>query len=976
MDLRIGPVAANRTSVGQYEMLELAFTVTGSVATNPYFPYDPAPPPGVPVGVGISVEGLFSSDDWRTVHVQPGFLYQPFIRQCVGGDDIDSCANGEEWLYPVGEPVWKVRFAPLQQGTWRYRVRVTDASGSAESTEGQFTVTAPTVPGNHGFIRISAADPGYFEYWDGTPFIGVGHNEGYNGARFTYAAEDGMRRLAAGRVNFIRMWMTGSGLYLAPWNPWYSHHLPGEGGYLNPVSLTYAEAYPGHLVSLRLWDYADPAVENRRNPCMFQGFANNIAVKENTTYLLSLRAKTVGVTGPRNPAYPQYGLTVRKGGWLGDRCADPAATAQDSVRLLGYLNGTTGGWVTITSTFTTGANERFLGNLYLVLENSTGGQAYVDEISLRELVNGVPSGPQVLRKNSFAYHLYFEQQASWQWDQLLQAAEQHGVAIRLVVLEKNDWIANHIDAQGNPVGDYYELDNDRFYAGPNTAVRRFHEYYWRYLIARWGYSRAVHSWELLNEGDPYNGQHYAQANAFGEFMHRQDAHPHLVTTSAWHSFPIAEFWGNGAYPHVDYADVHAYACCSGLVAGWAQNISDPLSFEDRPAYVLGGRGHSVRIPGSVRFNNAGGTPRSLVIRGRGEWVIRYRMKAEAFTGQCGFGLPHSLAGPRLLWILDDARVNVVPAAPSGQDFVCSAPAGTYDWRVFDSRFTADGAAAPLVARLIVDDDDLHTLAIFFQNGFGTGGAAWIDNVELVSPDGRTVHINGEFDLTRVDHDTAHLTAALSMELGGRVLSGPGKPVTRGEVGIGDETDYRGDHEHDQSRDTQGVWLHHFLWGQINAGGLYELYWDPVNIHRYNLYYHFAAFRSFMDGIPINNGRYQDAQAITSHPDLRALGQVDRVAGRGHLWLHNRQHTWRRVVDGTPAIVPVMGTVTIPNIASGHYRVTWWDTWQGRPVLTQSVFASGNGLSISLQSPMLSDMALQFEPLVNLEPRGFLPLVLR
>jgi len=924
--------------------------------------------------VGITVEGLFSPDNWTTTIPHPGFLYQAYERRCIVNNTIvTNCpSNGEEWLYPTGAPVWKVRFAPQRLGTWRYRVRVTDASGTVQSAEGTFTVVPSTLPHNRGFIRISSTDPGYFEYSDGTPFIGVGHGEGFSGWRFTYDADEVLARLEAGRVNFVRMWMTGSSVFMAPWNPWHSHHLPGEGGYFNPVSLTYAHAYAGNLVSLRLWDYADPAIENRRNPCMFQGFSNNIAVKPNTTYHLSIRLRTIGVTGPRNSAYP-FGFTVRTGGWLGENCADPASTSGNSRRLLNHVNGTTTGWVTVTGTFTTNPNQYFLDNFYLILENTTGGDAYVDEVSLREFVNGAPTGSEVLRKNRFAYHLYFDQQPAWQWDYLFQRAEQGEVTIRPVVLEKNDWIANHLDANGNPVGGYYDLDNNRFYAAPNTAVRRLHEYFWRYLIARWGYSRAVHSWELLNEGDPYNGNHYAMADAFGRFMRQHDSHRHPVTTSNWHSFPQAEFWANPQYSGVDYADVHEYACCGNRYAGWAQNIGAPLAFENRTNYVVGGLGHSVRIPGATQFNNAGSTPRHLIIRGRGEWVLRYQMKAENFTGTCAFGIPNSLAGPRLLWMLPTRSSVVPPPSESGKGWLCTAPAGTYDWRTFDSRYTYDGKLAPASERIIINDDNVHTLEIAFQNGFGTGGNAWIDNVELIAPDGRRAYLNGEFNLTHVISDSAHLSAALSMQIGGRAITGPRKPVTRGEVAIGDENDYRGDSEHDQSRDTQGVWLHNFIWAQINPGGLYELYWDQTNIRRYNLYFHFKAFRDFMDGIPLNNGRYEDARATTSHPDLLVLGQADRTTGRGHLWIRHRQYTWRNAVDRV-TITPVSGQITIPNLAAGTYRVRWWNTWNGTPTSSQLVNTTNGTLTVALPVPLASDIALKWERISTY--MIFSPLILR
>ncbi len=959
--LVIANVRPGAAQVEQYGKFELIFDVNGTVASNLAYPFDPAPPPGVPAAVGISVDGLFSPDNWKTVITQPGFLYQDYQRRCIGDREANHCAGGAEWLYPIGAPVWKVRFAPQQTGVWRYRLRARDASGVALSSPGTFTVTAPTSPHNHGFIRISQRDPGYFEYSDGSPFIAAGHGASFDGNRFTYHVDADMRRFEQYRVNFLRMWMSGSGIYMAPWNPWHSHHLPGEGGYFNPSSLSYAVAYRDHQFSLRLWDYADPEIDDRRNPCMFQGFSNNIAVKPRTTYLVRARVRAVGVTGPRNARYP-YGFTIRRGGWLGDTCADPAATAEDSTRLVGFVSGSTD-WTEVTGTFTTGENDLFLNNFYLILENTTGGDVFVDEVSVREWNGSAATGGEVLWKNRFAYHRYFDQAPSWQWDYALEQAARAGVTIRPVALEKNDWIANHIAPDGSLVGAYYDLDNDRFYARPNTAVRRYHEYFWRYLIARWGYSRAVHSWELLNEGDPYNRNHYAQADAFGRFMRAHNPSRHLVTTSTWHSFPIAEFWDNPAYSGVDYADLHAYACCGSLLAGWAQNVADPLAFESRPARVFGGAGYAVRISGAEQFNNAGGTPRSLVIRGAGEWVIRYRMSAENFTGACGYDQPDTLAGPRLLWLLDqdrpDGRSNVVPTAANGQQFLCTAPAGTYPWRTFDSRYLADGSPAPRSARLILTDDRTHTLAIFFQNAFGASGTAWIDDVELIAPDGQPVYLNGSFDLTPLNHDTALLTAAYSWQIGGRTRSGPRKPVTRGEVALGDAEDYRGDAEHDQRRDTRGIWLHNFIWGQINAGGLYELYWDPENIRRYNLYPHFKAYRDFMEGIPLNNGQYADARAVTSHPDLRAWGQADRVAYRGHLWVSNRNHTWRNVVDAVP-IAPISGTLTIPDLAPGAYRVTWWDTYTGVVTLTETVTTSTTSLTLRVPTPLVSDVALRFE----------------
>src|SRR4030095_13868339 len=150
------------------------------------------------------------------------------------------------------------------------------------------------------------------------------------------------------------------------------------------------------------------------------------------------------------------------------------------------------------------------------------------------------------------------------WDEILDSAARHGVYLKLVVDEKNEWIRNVIQRDGT-VG---EFDNNNFSAPPDTKVRWLQEAWWRYLIARWGYSTAIHSFEYINEGDPYNGNHYNAAQAIAKYIHEHDPSQHMVTTSFWHSFPNTEFWSNPKYDALDYADVHAY-----LTTGWGADSS-------------------------------------------------------------------------------------------------------------------------------------------------------------------------------------------------------------------------------------------------------------------------------------------------------------------------------------------------------------------------------------------------------------------
>jgi hypothetical protein len=286
-------------------------------------------------------------------------------------------------------------------------------------------------------------------------------------------------------------------------------------------------------------------------------------------------------------------------------------------------------------------------------------------------------------------------------------------------------------------------------------------------------------------------------------------------------------------------------------------------------------------------------------------------------------------------------------------------------------------------RLILNDDKVHSFSLSIGNGNGTGGTAWIDDVELVSPDGRVSKVIGTFDTTSMEDDTAWYNRAYGDVHGAASVVGAGMPVVRGEAGL-DEGG--GGYLKDMDKDTAGVWLHNNLWSQVNAGGMYDLYWwASETIERKNivggqpLYGLFKNYAGFMDGIPLSNGNYRDVAATTSSSQLRAWGQRDDVNGRMHLWVQNTQHNWRNVVNNV-SIGAVNGSISIPN-ANGEYSVTWWDTRNAAsPVrLTQTVSANTAGqLVLNLPNAFRDDIAVKIEkvgvsqPPVDLEKRVWLP----
>ncbi|MHB1131368.1 MAG: hypothetical protein ACYC4L_03170 [Chloroflexota bacterium] len=893
--LSLANLQGSASAVPLYEKFELTFSVDNSAATNLQFPYDAAPPPGLVGRTGISVEGLFlpsGESDWQRAIRQSGFLYQDYQRQLL---------DGREWLYPEGDPVWKVRFAPQTTGVWQYKVRAQDASicpadvepcpNWAESATGQFTAL-PAPPRNHGFVVVNEADPRYFALSDGQHFLGLGHNTAFSPTRFTYDADEQLAKYAANGIDFLRTWISGSAIAGSAWSPWVWFGGPNYGGYLPDPGLSVAPPGSGH-------DFTFNLDQQSNRLCLFNGWnQGHIAVKPATSYRLSITARVDGLSGPRNASRPDFGLTVKLGGWPSS-CPEGLAASPAIVQHLRDAN-----WTTLEGTVTTGASQWFLDNLFLLLDNATSGTANVSQVSLREVMADGSLGPELLAKSKSDMHMDFNLPRSWDWDYALERAAEQGVYLKLVVLEKNDRVWNLIKPDGT-IAD--KESNDNFYAAEGTKVRRLQEYYWRYLASRWGYATAVHSWELLNEGDPFSGAHHELANGFAAYMHRHEPSRHLVTTSLWHSHPVAELWGNPAYREIDYADLHAYI--STGVGSYEWTAPTGTALETDPARTNQGSAGAIRVPAGVTS-----PARSLWVRGRGDWRISVMIRSEGVVGSCPYGTPADLAGPQLVVALEGVATRVVPFAPDKpeQYWICTSPAGTHDYTIVEGTLPSP-------------DDDWHLLTVKFRNGFARQGTAWFDNLVIQGPDGRTARVYGDGtfdDHERMDFDTALYNDAYGRRIGAASLSGSGKPVVRGEGGI----DHAGGSQQELPElaiDRQGVWLHNLLWGTLNPSGLYELYWWTDNIVKNGLHFQYKHLRDFLEGIPLGNGSYRNAEAWPSNRDVRAVGQKDTTAGRAHLWIQNKQHSWWNAVNGVPW-GRLSGTVALSGFAPRQtYPVQWW-----------------------------------------------------
>lgn len=592
-----------------YEKFEITFDVD-TVAKNFYWPYDTNPPQGITPKEGVSVDVHFTPDNWNTVFTQPAFYYQNFL------NDPNKSANND-WLYPTANFTWKARFSPHKLGTWKFKIEATDASGQTESAEQTFSVASST---NHGFIKVSEDDPRYFEYDDGTYFPALGYNLNYRRVDWINpikANKSTFENLKENNIQLIRTWLSQWSIFGSAWSPWRNHNPNLQ--FQEPDARIRHETAPpfnhdpnAPLTLARqdsevfLWLAHDERVFNDGKqwnfvPCAVLGWeAAPLPAKRNTNYRIKVRYKSKGIRGPKVSGKP-FGFTVKFANWLWgnserDRCYYPGtgnlvAATYDGGNWRTYQDPQYSDWTILEGTFKNSDSD-FFEKMYLTIENANEGEVYVDYVWLQEqTASGY--GPNLVYKPWMAQHKYINQRNAYAFDQVLSLAEETAVYIKPVILEKQDYVLRIFEWEDGKLSTYEPHKNPRdlFFGNGRelsgeTKVRWLEKTWWRYLQARWGYSPNIHSWELLNEGNPNQSLHHILVDEMGKYFQTEfvpqgqtEKHPnaHMVSTSFWSSFPT-KFWKSSSYPFVDYADVHQYARPSNLSP--LDYIYDPSDYYD------------------------------------------------------------------------------------------------------------------------------------------------------------------------------------------------------------------------------------------------------------------------------------------------------------------------------------------------------------------------------------------------------------
>lgn len=169
-------------------------------------------------------------------------------------------------------------------------------------------------------------------------------------------------------------------------------------------------------------------------------------------------------------------------------------------------------------------------------------------------------------------------------DVLIELCEERGVYLQIALFYHGALRASGTDAAwlDNPFSDFrngYLSSPDAFWT--NTQAREDTKNYIRYMLARWGYSRSIFSWELCNEITSAAGNASdikAWCEEMTEYLRENDPYMHMVSVST--ASPDDAFIVNDC---CDFINVHTYRYSSA--ASLEKQIKQLASDSQKPVLV-------------------------------------------------------------------------------------------------------------------------------------------------------------------------------------------------------------------------------------------------------------------------------------------------------------------------------------------------------------------------------------------------------
>ena len=318
----------------------------------------------------------------------------------------------------------------------------------------------------------------------------------------------------------------------------------------------------------------------------------------------------------------------------------------------------------------------------------------------------------------------YDQRKAARIDEVLSWAEARDMKVMLAI-----WVHPYLRIEGVPWdnGQWYEenpysslVGVDDFYT--DSLALSYQEKHHRYLIARWGYSRALGIWEIINEMHGTTGwvHNEAAAKKWVETVHayfKENDPFHRPTTASFGGIAGASYYSTtdqlGDIPNVHFYEQH----------GWSARYPDNL--------VRSGLANVVGEAGKLK--SKGDRPAFLGEAGYTSMLADTGTTAYAWEFHNAFwaGLANGLASTPFWWEFNQTGIFT--------------PVSMQDYRILD-KF----AAGIDLAHLPFTPASIHAVSVDgYYMGTDTTGFGWMETYDDTAISNAPVYITG----TELDNGT-------------------------------------------------------------------------------------------------------------------------------------------------------------------------------------------------------------------------------
>ncbi|HUV04025.1 MAG TPA: DUF11 domain-containing protein [Armatimonadota bacterium] len=557
--------------------------------------------------------------------------------------------------------------------------------------------------------------------------------------------------------------------------------------------------------------------------------------------------------------------------------------------------------------------------------SGTSGTVWIDDVGLYEC----DSSGNVTVDYNMVFSPGFEEWTPAQlrmeplarFEYLLRECEANGIVVQATMFDYRLW------NKTSPIGFYAQYFADWWTDAASIAQQ---ERALRYVVARFAHYRSLFAWELTNEMDAsYTDVRGNWIAGRANFIRSGDPYGHLITNSYWGSPGDYEY---GQLEELDLNQVHNYinteerAGGQGYPIWWG--ISSGMSLDTNPANAASGTKSLKAVANGSTISETA----EVYCKPARSYTLRYKIKTSSVTGKASVIVRFS-------------------GGSSPGSTITLDHSGTAGYTSHSKTFTTGSTAVSFTISPQLT---------------GSSGTAWWDDIEVIdNVTGYPCLYNGGFECLPLGDDEFEWARLHTVRCQRTFEAGPNgtnKPWASGEFGLmgadydlsywaryGDTTKPR--------HDSTGIHAHNCIWAQLMACSALNTptyWWVTEYILPYGLYGVWKGATSFAANLPfydrgtlVSTDSCAEVCASSTDSRIRVLGQ--KKASSGYFWIHNSQHTWSRVVREGLTPTAASATLTIPGFEDGAYSISWYDTYTGALVRTESQNVIGGTLKLSVSS---------------------------